>query len=57
MGASWARVHTWDGTKFEWTSDWLQGDEQILKPMVRAAADKYAAEKKLTRRSPADCQS
>jgi branched-chain amino acid transport system substrate-binding protein len=52
MGASWARVHTWDGTKFEWTSDWLQGDEQILKPMVRAAA-----EKKLTRRSPADCQS
>lgn len=57
MGASWARVHTWDGTKFEWTSDWLQGDEQILKPMVKAAADKYAAEKKLTRRTPADCQS
>jgi len=25
--------------------------------MVRAAADKYAAEKKLTRRTPADCQS
>jgi len=25
--------------------------------MVKAAADKYAAEKKLTRRTPADCQS
>jgi len=57
MGASWARVHTWDGSKFEWTSDWLQGDEQIIRPMVKAAADKYAAEKKLTRRTGADCQS
>ena len=57
MGASWARVHTWDGAKFGWSSDWLQGDEQIIKPMVKAAADKYAAEKKLTRRAGADCQS
>ncbi len=57
MGASWARVHTWDGSKFVWSSDWYQADEQILKPMVKNAADKYAAEKKLQRRSPADCQS
>ena len=57
MGASWARVHTWDGTKFNWSSDWLQADEQILNPMVKAAATKYAAEKKLTRREGADCQS
>ena len=57
MGAAWARVHTWDGTKFVWTSDWLQGDEQILNPMVKAAADKYAAEKNLKRRTSADCQS
>jgi branched-chain amino acid transport system substrate-binding protein len=57
MGASWARMHTWDGTKFVWSSDWLQADEQILNPMVKAAADKYAAEKKLARRTGADCQS
>jgi branched-chain amino acid transport system substrate-binding protein len=57
MGSSWARVHTWDGKKWQFTSDWLQADEQIIKPMVKAAADKYAAEKKLTRRTPADCQS
>ena len=57
MGSAWARVHTWDGAKFVWASDWLQADEQIIKPMVRASADKYAAEKKLTRRTPADCQS
>jgi branched-chain amino acid transport system substrate-binding protein len=56
MGANWARVHTWDGTKWVFTSDWLQADEQVLKPMVKAAADKYAAEKKLTRRTAEDCQ-
>ncbi|MCU0932535.1 MAG: ABC transporter substrate-binding protein [Serpentinimonas sp.] len=57
MGAAWARIHTWNGSKWEFSSDWYQADEQILKPMVRAAADKYAAEKKLTRRAPSDCQS
>ncbi|HNJ83957.1 MAG TPA: ABC transporter substrate-binding protein [Piscinibacter sp.] len=57
MGANWARVHTWDGSKWQFSSDWLQADESILKPMVKAAADKYAAEKKLTRRTPEDCQS
>ncbi|MFP8778407.1 ABC transporter substrate-binding protein [Hydrogenophaga sp. RWCD_12] len=57
MGANWARIHTWDGSKWQFSSDWLQADEQILKPLVKAAADKYAAEKKLTRRAGADCQS
>ena len=56
-GATWARLHTWDGKKWNFTSDWMQSDEQIIKPMIKAAADKYAAEKKLTRRTPADCQS
>ena len=57
MGAAWARIHTWNGSQWEFSSDWYQGDEQIIKPMVKAAADKYAAEKKLTRRAPSDCQS
>ncbi len=57
MGAAWARIHTWNGSKWEFTSDWYQADEQIIKPMVRAAADKYAAEKKIERRTPQDCQS
>ena len=57
MGAAWARVHTWDGAKWQFTSDWLQADKQILNPMVKEAADKYAAEKKLDRRAPADCNS
>ena len=57
MGSAWTRVHTWDGSKFIWASDWLQADDQIIRPLVKASADKYAAEKKLTRRTPADRQS
>jgi branched-chain amino acid transport system substrate-binding protein len=57
MGPPLARIHTWDGSKWDFSSDWYQADEQILKPMIKAAADKYAVDKKLTRRTPADCQS
>jgi branched-chain amino acid transport system substrate-binding protein len=57
MGSNWARVHTWDGKQWKFSSDWLQADEQVLKPLVKTTADKYASEKKLTRRTPADCQS
>ncbi|CAD5374325.1 Leucine-, isoleucine-, valine-, threonine-, and alanine-binding protein [Rubrivivax sp. A210] len=57
MGSTWARVHTWDGKKWNFSSDWLQADEQIINPMVKVAADKYAGDKKLSRRAPEDCQS
>lgn len=57
MGANWARMHSWDGKAWKFSSDWLQADEMLLKPMVKAAADKYAQEKKLQRRDAADCQS
>ncbi|OGB84986.1 MAG: ABC transporter permease [Burkholderiales bacterium RIFOXYD2_FULL_59_8] len=57
MGANWARIHTWDGKKWSFSSDWLQADEQVLKPLVKSTAAKYAADKKLAPRTPADCQS
>ncbi len=57
MGANWARVHTWDGKKWGFVGDWYQADEQIIKPLVKSTADKYAAEKKMQRRTPEDCQS
>jgi branched-chain amino acid transport system substrate-binding protein len=56
-GSTWARLHTWDGAKWNFTSDWYESDETIIKPMIKAAADKYAAEKKIQRRTAADCQS
>jgi branched-chain amino acid transport system substrate-binding protein len=50
-GARAARIQQWDGTKWVFTSDWYEADSQIIKPMVRDAAARYAAEKKITRRS------
>jgi branched-chain amino acid transport system substrate-binding protein len=57
MGASWARVHTWSGSKWEFSSDWYEADDSIIKPLVKASADNYLAGKKQQRRAPADCQS
>jgi branched-chain amino acid transport system substrate-binding protein len=57
MGASWARIHTWNGQKWEFAPDWYQADEQVIKPLVKQTAEKYAADKKMTPRTPADCQS
>ncbi len=57
MGSTWARVQTWDGSKWNFTSDFMQADEQIIKPMVKVGADKYLADKKITRRTSDDCQS
>lgn len=57
MGSAWARVHTWDGAKFTWSSDWLQADNAIIRPLVKASADRYGAEKKLSRREASDCGS
>ena len=56
-GSRSARIHTWDGKKWNVVTDWIDADESIIKPMVRQYADKYASDKKLTRRTPADCQS
>ena len=57
MGSTWARIETWDGAKWGISSDWYEADEQIIKPMVKAGADKYLADKKLTRRAASDCGS
>ncbi|MGI9134839.1 MAG: ABC transporter substrate-binding protein, partial [Rhodoferax sp.] len=57
VGSTWARMQTWDGKKWDVGTDWYQADEQIIKPMVKAGTDKYLADKKLSRRSPQDCQS
>jgi branched-chain amino acid transport system substrate-binding protein len=57
MGAAWARIHTWNGSKWEFTSDWYQADTSVINGMVKTAADKYAAEKKLARRGAEDCGS
>jgi branched-chain amino acid transport system substrate-binding protein len=57
MGSTAARIETWDGKKWNVSPEYITADEQIIKPMVKAGADKYLADKKMTRRNAADCQS
>lgn len=57
MGPSAARAYTWNGKTWDLSSDWLEADMKVLSPLVKATAAKYAADKKLTPRTPADCQS
>jgi len=57
MGSTAARIETWDGKKWDISSDYIEADEQILKPMIKVGAEKYLADKKMTRRTAADCQS
>ena len=46
-GTSRARVHQWDGKAWQFVSDWIESDQKLVRPMVEAAAKKYAAEKNL----------
>jgi branched-chain amino acid transport system substrate-binding protein len=52
MGASQSYLHTWDGTKWNKSSDVYTADMQIIKPLVVASAKAYATEKKVEAR---DC--
>jgi branched-chain amino acid transport system substrate-binding protein len=56
MGSGFARVHTWDGKKWDFSSDWYEADQKVLRPMVMLASAKYAEEKKITPRTPEDCK-
>ena len=56
MGSGWARIHTWDGKKWNFSSDWYEADQKVLRPMVMLASAKYAEEKKITSRTPEDCK-
>ena len=55
-GEAQARVQTWDGKKWNFTSDWYQGDEKVLRPLVMLTSGKYAEEKKITPRTPEQCK-
>jgi branched-chain amino acid transport system substrate-binding protein len=48
-GARSAAVQAWDGKKWNRTSGTYEADMKILGPMIKASAEKYASEKKLTK--------
>ena len=51
-GTHMARIHQWDGSKWVFVSDWIEGNAKLLRPMYEDAAKKYAKEKNIT---PRDC--
>ena len=51
-GAHSAHIETWDGKKWTVTAGPYESDLQIIRPIIRASAAKYAAEKHIT---PRDC--
>lgn len=51
-GIARAYVQKWDGKKWVKTSDWIAADQSYLRPMMEAAAAKYAKEKNIPQR---DC--
>lgn len=51
LGADWARIAQWDGTKFVPVSDWYQADKSLIDPLVKEYGEKYAKEKNLKVRS------
>jgi branched-chain amino acid transport system substrate-binding protein len=56
IGASFARLQTWDGTKWV-PGELYEADQKIIAPMAHKAADAYGAAKSITRRTAQDCQS
>ena len=50
-GSRRARIHQWTGSEWKFVSDWIEGDNSVLRPMVDAAADAYAKEKNIKRAS------
>jgi branched-chain amino acid transport system substrate-binding protein len=46
-GSRKARIHQWDGQKWNYTSDFYEADMQIIKPMITNSAKQYATEKKI----------
>jgi branched-chain amino acid transport system substrate-binding protein len=56
IGASLARVQTWDGAKWI-PGDMYEADQNIIGPMAHKAADAYAEAEKITRRTAEDCKS
>ena len=46
-GARTGRIQTWDGKNWKITSDWYVSDDSVIAPMVKEAAAKYAADKKV----------
>ncbi len=51
-GAGKVKFQQWDGTKWKVVTDWISGDQSVVRPMIEESAAAYAKEKGIT---PRDC--
>jgi branched-chain amino acid transport system substrate-binding protein len=42
-----ARVQQWDGKKWNFVSDVYRANQDLLRPMIKESAEKYAKEKNI----------
>lgn len=51
-GSGKVKFQQWDGTQWNVITDWIESDQELVRPMIEASAAAYAAEKGIT---PRDC--
>jgi branched-chain amino acid transport system substrate-binding protein len=51
MGSYAARMSVWDGKEWKINSDWYEGNRDLIDPLIKEFADKYAADNKIERRN------
>jgi len=47
-GSGKVRIEQWDGSKWVLVSDWIEGNKNLIHPLFKASAAKYAKEKGIT---------
>lgn len=50
MGSYAARMSVWDGKEWKINGDWYQGNRELIDPLIKQFADKYAADNKIEQR-------
>jgi len=50
-GAGAVKFQQWDGQKWVTKTGWIQADRKLLRPLIEASANKYAAEHNITPRN------
>ena len=55
VGSRSARIHTWDGRQWVYSTDWFEADKNLLDRLVQETAGRYAREKNITPRTDAEC--
>ncbi|QXL84205.1 ABC transporter substrate-binding protein [Comamonas sp. NLF-1-9] len=54
MGSYAARMSVWDGKEWKINSDWYEGNREIIDPLIKQFAEKYAADNKIEQRQCAN---